>query len=230
MAELPYYHKHSLQGKPTPLTRSPSGGFHKRTGILLIFILAVFATICLATLYYIPEISHPDDYKDAYRQFIGEPMSKSMKDEVPPLNGPQSETPPSTVFSKATSPTQVDQSLVRKVPDLVVEDKESVVTEKKKQVILSSKEPASSSEKPSTVQTTQTLKPSSSSDAYKPVGEGGHLDKEKRDKVKEVRLSVCIYVHTWVGLCHMYVHAYMYVRTDQWYVHTYMSAVDTNGM
>ena len=195
MAELPYYHKHSLQGKPTPLTRSPSGGFHKRTGILLIFILAVFATICLATLYYIPEISHPDDYKDAYRQFIGEPMSKSMKDEVPPLNRPQSETPPSTVFSKATSPTPVDQSLVRKVPDLVVEGKEGIVTEEK-QVIVSSKKPASSSEKPSSEETPQTSKPSPSSDVYKPVGEGGYLDKEKRDKVKEVCLSVCIRV--WV--------------------------------
>lgn len=177
MAELPYYHKRSLHGKPTPLGRTSSGSFHQRTGTLLIFILAVFATICLTTLYYIPEISHPDDYDKVYRQFIGGPMSKSMKDEEPPLDFHDNVTPPSTVSRTTASSPSVSEKKVEVL---------TVAPEKEEELTRPTLKTVSESEPPSSHPSQEQKVVPPAPGEYKAGLEGGYLDREKRDKIKEM--------------------------------------------
>ena len=67
MAQLPLYH--SASGKPQ-YTGSRKG-FSFRDRHLLLVILAVFAIICLGSLYYAPEVMEQVSFDMTYRKFIG---------------------------------------------------------------------------------------------------------------------------------------------------------------
>ena len=193
-SDLPYYHK---QGRPVPL---PKRGFHRNAGILLFVIVAVFATICLTTLYYIPEISHPDEYNTVYKQFTG----GTVRDEEPPLGVKSPETEPATLASVEVKTVKTRDQVVR----------QPVVREQKKQETVKLTH-QTEVESPATSQ--KKAEPPSLEDKTK-VGEGGWADTEKRDKVKEVwtmylvvcGMHACVCVCVWctcfclceeVGLC-----------------------------
>ena len=176
MPELPYYHRRSLQGKAVPLTRSP-GNFHRKAGTLLILILIVFATICLTTLYYIPEISHPDEYVKVYNSFTdGSSMneridipSDSIGTEKFGLDDNALRHPVEMGLKPVLDLKNVDESPVRAT------DVEKSVAE-------------------DTVSETGKLVPSGADKEKVPKEETAvathdttsHLDKEKRDQVKSV--------------------------------------------
>lgn len=163
-SDLPYYHK---QGRPVPLQKK---GFHRNAGILLFVIVAVFATICLTTLYYIPEISHPDEYNTVYKQFTG----GAVRDEEPPLGAKSPETEPAT--SPSTEPAKVvkDGVQVVKQPGVSEQGKQSTVELTPKKEV----------EIPATSQKKAELH---SKQDRNNVGE----DTVKRDKVIEVCGSMC---------------------------------------
>ena len=158
-SDLPYYHK---QGRPVPL--QSRRGFHRNAGILLFVIVAVFATICLTTLYYIPEISHPDEYNTVYKQFTG----GTVRDQEPPLGAQSPATEPATSASRETETVTAGRDVV----------KQPVVVEEEKHKKIEVASPLKSQKKD---------EPPSVEDETK-GGERGWEDTEKRDKVKEVWL------------------------------------------
>lgn len=161
-SDLPYYHK---QGRPVPLQKK---GFHRNAGFLLFVIVAVFATICLTTLYYIPEISHPDEYNAVYKQFTG----GTVRDEEPPLGAKSPETEPATSPSTEAKVVTGGEQVVKQ-PGVAEQGKQATVE-------LS---PQKKVESPATSQKKAELL--SKQDRTK-LGE----DTEKRDKVKQV-CSMC---------------------------------------
>ena len=90
MAQLPLYH--SAGGKlQYPMSRR---SFNFRDRHLLLIILAVFAIICLGSLYYAPEVMEQVSFDVTYRKFIGwqdennnvllENMENVVDDQVAP--------------------------------------------------------------------------------------------------------------------------------------------------
>ena len=67
MAQLPLYH--STSGKPQYGISRKSFSFRDKH--LLLIILAVFAIICLGSLYYAPEVMEQVSFDTTYRRFIG---------------------------------------------------------------------------------------------------------------------------------------------------------------
>ena len=131
-------------------------------------IVAVFATICLTTLYYIPEISHPDEYNTVYKQFTG----GTVRDQEPPLGAQSPATEPATSASRETETVTAGRDVV----------KQPVVVEEEKHKKIEVASPLKSQKKD---------EPPSVEDETK-GGERGWEDTEKRDKVKEVWLcSMC---------------------------------------
>jgi len=110
MAQLPLYH--SASGKPQ--YASSRKGFSFRDRHLLLVILAVFAIICLGSLYYAPEVMEQVSFDMTYRKFIG------MQDE-------------NNLFLNADNAVMDDQVSPSKIPpdnekiiDLVQKDAETI--------------------------------------------------------------------------------------------------------